>query len=152
MKKNFILGLCLFLVSSTCMGCRYLYSDEPLSGTVFDRPFTFVSGFVRADGHAGLFDEDLDFSRRPDAPETAPYLYFDLPVVAPARYRLQLRLLHPEDTFTVTGTAPGEPLRTYIRGNLEITEVTETMVAGRMHIFGDTDELNGIFVLERVPW
>ena len=131
-------------------GCRIGYSDEPLTGTIQGAEFIFVDGFIKSDGYAELFDQEKDFSL--SSTQTEPYLTFQVPELAPAKYRLHIDWGNLINSFIVTGKAPGEAKLPYIMGHLEITEVTPTTVMGRMNIFGNGDSLNGVFTLERVDW
>ena len=152
MKRFLIAGLSLLALVLVIAGCTLSYSDTTLTGTIGGTAFTFVDGYIDADGSAELFAVDQDFT------DAFSYDWYAVPSILltwdpieVGEKKLQLKLLDLANTYTITGW-DGTTNYIYAEGNIEITSVTATAVEGRMHIKRDTDDLDGTFTLERVAW
>ncbi|TFG58340.1 MAG: hypothetical protein E4H36_15455 [Spirochaetales bacterium] len=153
MKRCVIAGLRLLGLVLVIAGCSLSsYSETTLTGTIGGQAFTFADGYIDADGSAQLFNAAQDFTDAFSYDWTAvPKIMFTVNPVGVGEHKLQLNLLDLANAFTVTGY-DGTTNYIFTEGTLEITEVTDTEVKGRMHITSDTDDLDGIFTLERVAW
>lgn len=146
--------LAAVVVFAALGACQNLlpYSDSVLTGTISGITFTFVDGYIDADGDIQLYDQAKDFTSFSSFTYTYPQVVFSIPEIATAEYTLKLDLLDLAGSYTITGVPSAGSNNIFTDGNMEITEVTTATVSGRMHITTDSDELNGTFVLERVTW
>ncbi len=153
MKKLIVLGVILGALALV-VGCSLTlpYSDQVLTGTIGGDAFTFVDGYIDADGNVDMYDEAKDFTDVFSFSETYPKIIFTWDPVEIGEKKLSLNLFDLVNSYTITGVSTDLTNYIFTDGNIEITEVTATEVKGRMHITYENDKLDGTFTLKRVDW
>lgn len=149
MKRVMLIGLVALAV--VLAGCTVQFSDSPVTGTIGSMSFTFVDGYVDADGFVEMYDEAKDFSDWTTYTDTVPQLMFTFPALDVGQYELKLDIFDLASTFTVTGW-DGTTNSIYSDGYVEITGVTASEITGGMYIDTGDGTLDGTFTLERVTW
>ncbi|HPD80795.1 MAG TPA: hypothetical protein PK025_07065 [Spirochaetales bacterium] len=134
-RSCIVKGLFSFLLLATIFACKPLtYSTEPLHGSGGTAEgWVFTNGTIRQDGSATLYGT-ISSTR----------IIFTLSPFQTG----EVQLGNIFDLRTVT-YFDGTTNHLFSKGKYEITEITDTLVKGRMYIYSDTMTFNGTFTMQR---
>lgn len=151
-RKGLLIALVLMVVFIGTFSCKLAYRESTLTGTISGETFTFVDGYIDTDGDFYMYNTSKDFSSWFSYITTYPYIMGSFGAVEVGEKVLKFDRDDWVNAYTIIGVTADGPSLIYTEGNIEITSVTTTTVEGRLHIKTHSDDLNGVFTLERVSW